>query len=270
MHYVEAGDGEPVILLHGFPESWYSWRHQIEALAPNYHVIVPDQRGYNETENRPPYDTETLQRDILALMDHLGLKSAHVVGHDWGAAIAWLLAIYHPSKVRTLTICNVPHPVLFERGVRRPRQMVRSWYMAAFQLPWLPERVLAMRNYHILARTLIHDCRPETFTREDIKAILAGWRRQGLNGGLNWYRALVRNRRPLPEPVPPVQAPTLLVWGEKDIALGKDLTYGTEEFVPNLKVEYLPEASHWVQQDEPWTVNRQILSHLAANADGRE
>ncbi|MFN0146781.1 MAG: alpha/beta fold hydrolase [Dehalococcoidia bacterium] len=263
MHYVEAGSGEPVVFLHGFPESWYSWRHQIAALAPHFRVIAPDQRGYSETEKRGPYDTDTLQEDILALVRHLGGGPAHIVAHDWGGAIAWLLAIHHPEAVRSLTICNLPHPALMQRALRRSfRQLRRSWYMFAFQLPLLPQRVLAARNYHWLARNLINDCRPGTFTREDMKEILASWRRQGLDGGVNWYRALFRHPRRLPEPVPVIEAPTLVIWGEEDQFLGKELTEGTGDYVRDLEIHFLPGVSHWVQQEEPATVNRLLLAHL--------
>jgi len=262
MHYVEAGSGPTVVLLHGFPENWYSWRHQIAALAPRYRVVAPDLRGYNETENAGPYDTDTLQQDVLALLDHLGEDQVHLVAHDWGAAIAWLIGMNHGERLRTLTICNVPHPALFQAGLRRPRQLLRSSYIFFFQIPWLPEKLLAAQGYHGLARGIIRDCQPGTFSRDDVKAFLESWRRQGLGGGINWYRALVRHRRPLADRVPLVGVPTLLIWGENDRALGKDLTYGTETYVRDLEIQYLPNASHWVQQDAPARVNEVLLRHL--------
>ena len=262
MHYVEAGTGPTVVFLHGFPESWYSWRHQIAALAPHYHVVAPDLRGYNETENAGPYDTDTLQQDVLALFDHLGQEQVHLVAHDWGAAIAWLIGINHPERLKTLTICNVPHPALFQGGLRSPRQLLRSWYIFFFQIPWLPEHLVAADNYRRVARGIIRDCKPGTFTRQDVKTFLAGWRRQGLGGGINWYRALMRSRQPLPDPVPLVPVPTLLVWGENDRALGKELTFGTEDYVRDLEIQYIPDTSHWVQQEEPARVNELLLRHL--------
>ncbi|MGD9932291.1 MAG: alpha/beta fold hydrolase [Dehalococcoidia bacterium] len=263
MHYVVAGVGETVLMLHGFPESWYSWRHQIAALASYYRVIAPDLRGYNETESQGPYDTDTIQADVLSLLDHAGVERAHVVAHDWGGAIAWLLAIGHPERVQSLTVCNIPHPALFQRGLRRnPRQMLRSWYIAFFQIPWLPERVLAAHRYHTLARMLINDCRPGTFTREDLGHMLASWRRSGLGGGIGWYRALLRHPRRLPRPVPTVTAPTLMIWGEDDSALGRDLTDGTEQYVEKFELKLLPNTSHWVQQEEPRAVSEMILEHI--------
>jgi pimeloyl-ACP methyl ester carboxylesterase len=269
MHYVEAGSGDLVVFLHGFPESWYSWRHQLQALAPKYRVVAPDQRGYNETEKLGPYDTGTLQDDILGLIEHLGEKQAHIVAHDWGAAIAWLLAINHPEAVRTLTICNVPHPAVFQKQLRRnPRQWLRSWYILFFQLPWLPQRILAYRRYHNLARGIINDCAAGTFTRGDVLTMLEHWRRQGLDGGVNWYRAAIRKPQRLPDPVPTITAPTLMVWGEDDVALGKELTYGTDEYVNDLDLHYLPNTSHWVQQEKPAAVNALLLAHLERHAGG--
>lgn len=264
MHYAEAGSGDDVILfLHGFPESWYSWRHQLAHFAPRYRVIAPDLRGYNETEARGPYDTTTLQEDVLALIRHLGVERVHLVAHDWGAAVAWLLAIHHPEVLRSLTICNVPHPAIFAQQLRRnPRQLLRSWYMFFFQLPWLPEKFLASQGYQRLARMIIRDTKPGTFTREDVTQMLEAWRRHGLGGGVNWYRAAIRKRQPLPDPVPVILTPTILVWGEDDVALGKELTYGTDRYVHDLAVHYLPNTSHWVQQEEPERVNRFIEAHL--------
>lgn len=265
MHYVEAGAGaETVVLLHGFPEFWYAWRHQIAALAPHYRVVAPDLRGCNETQGREPYDVVTLQNDVLGLLKSLGAEPVHLVGHDWGGGLAWLLAMNHPDSLRSLTICNAPHPEIFRRGIRKPRQLARSWYWLFFQIPWLPERVLALKSYHVLARTLIRDCRPETFFRDDVKAYLAAWRRQGLGGGINWYRALMRNRTILPKSMPKITTPTLLIWGERDVALGRELSEGTEAFATNLRVERLPGIGHWVQQDAPEAVNALLIDHFAS------
>jgi pimeloyl-ACP methyl ester carboxylesterase len=266
MHYVEAGAGETVLFLHGFPESWYSWRHQLAALAPSYRVVAPDQRGYSETEARGPYDTDTLQQDVLALMKHLGVEKVHLVAHDWGAAVAWLLAMEHADALHTLTICNVPHPALMTTGIRKPRQLLRSWYIFFFQLPKLPELFLSRGNYQGLARMIIRDCRPGTFTRDDVKEMLASWRRQGLGGGVNWYRAVFRNLARPGQPWPMITVPTQLIWGEDDVALGKELTYGTEEYVKDLTVHYLPNTSHWVQQEEPAKVTEFILEHIRRGA----
>jgi pimeloyl-ACP methyl ester carboxylesterase len=264
VHRVEAGSGsETVLFLHGFPEQWYSWRHQIAAFSPDYRIVAPDLRGYNETEATGPYDTATLQQDVLSLIDLLGVERVHLVAHDWGAAIAWLIAINHPEVLRSLVIMNVPHPRMFEKGLRSPRQLLRSWYVFAFQLPWLPERAVARDSYRPLARGIIRQCAPGTFTRDDIKVMLEGWRRQGLAGGINWYRAALRHRQPLPDPLPTIEIPTTMIWGENDVALGKELTVGTEDYVANLTLNYLPAVSHWVQQEAPGQVNAFLREHFS-------
>ena len=263
MHWAEAGEGETVLFLHGFPESWYSWRHQLSALAPHYRVVAPDMRGYNDTEARGPYDTATLQQDVLALIRELGVSRVHLVGHDWGGAVGWLLAINHQDVLLSWTACNIPHPSIFARQLRRNfRQLRRSWYVFFFQVPWLPEHLLAFQGYHRLASGLINDCKPGTFTREDMKEILRGWRKHGLGPGVNWYRAALRHPARLANPVPMIEVPTMMVWGEDDIALGKELTYGTAEFARDFAIHYLPNTSHWVQQEEPATVNQLLLNHL--------
>ncbi len=264
MHWVEAGAGhETIVFLHGFPEHWYSWRHQLAEFSQAYRVVAPDLRGYNETENRGPYDTGTLQQDVIELLDHLRLEKVHLVAHDWGAAIAWLLGMNRPERLLSLAIMNVPHPKLFEKGIRSPRQLLRSWYVFAFQIPWLPEKVLAANRYQALARSIIRSCKAGTFTRDDARTMLESWRLQGLGGGLNWYRAAVRSRIPLPDPLPRITVPTTMIWGESDAALGKELTYGTGEYVEDLTVHYLPDVSHWVQQEAPQQVNDYLREHFA-------
>ncbi len=262
MHYVEAGAGEPVVLLHGFPECWYSWRAQIPTLADGYLVIAPDLRGYHETEARGPYDTTTLQHDVLGLIASLGEKRAHIVGHDWGGAIAWLLAIQHPEAVRSLAILNIPHPACFQAGLRSLSQLRKSWYIAFFQLPWLPERILAADGYERFSQMLFRGIPPGARRRRDRAFYLDSWRTHGLSGGINWYRALLRNRARLPDPVPQVTAPTTMIWGEEDIALGKDLTVGTERYVHDLDLHYLPGVGHFVQQEVWERVNELLLGHL--------
>lgn len=265
MHYVEAGSGETLLFVHGFPENWYSWRHQLEAFAGQYHVVAPDMRGYNETDQCGPYDTDTLQDDLVALIDHLGVERVHLVGHDWGAGIAWLFAMNHADRLRSLTICNVPHPAIARDMLKSPPQLMKSWYMLFFQLPWLPEMALSTKNYQVLARAIIRDCRPGTFTREDIQFYLDSWRDHGLSGGINWYRALFRSRKQLADPVPIITTPTLVIWGRNDRFLGEELTRNTEAYVAKLELHLLPGISHWVQQEAAGEVNRLLAAHLSAN-----
>ncbi|MCH2656709.1 MAG: alpha/beta hydrolase [Dehalococcoidia bacterium] len=267
VHYVEAGSGELVILLHGFPDCWYSWRHQIKALSTQYHVIAPDLRGYNETDNTGPFDIETLREDVIQLINHLGSKRAHIIGHDWGGAIAWSLAISNPEVVQTLGICNIPHPANFFKGLRTFTQLKRSWYIFFFQIPLLPERLLARNNYQGFAR-LMSRIKPNT--DEDVKFYVNSWKKYGLSGGINWYRAMARNivkgktslTRNLNSSMQ-VVARTTMIWGEKDFALGKELTFDTDQYVPDLAIFYLPDNGHFVQQEAPETVNKLLLEHLS-------
>ena len=262
MHYVEAGEGEPVIFLHGFPECWYSWRRQLPALAGSYRVIAPDLRGYHETEARPPYDSGTLQADVLGLLEALGDRSAHIIGHDGGGAVAWLLAMNHTEAVRSLAILNMPHPALFRAGLRSLAQLRRSWYIALFQLPWLPERALAWHGYRPLTRAIFRGIPPGEERTRDLAFYRQSWREHGLTGGINWYRAIPRNLQRLPDPVPIITTPTTMIWGEDDFALGKNLTVGTERYVRDLDLHYLPGVGHFVQQEAPDRVNQLLIAHL--------
>ncbi|HRE49286.1 MAG TPA: alpha/beta hydrolase, partial [Aggregatilineales bacterium] len=191
-----ALEGDPdaplVLLLHGFPEFWYSWRHQIKALAAaGYRVAAPDQRGYNLTEKKPPYDLITLSNDAAGVITALGKEKAFVVGHDWGGGVAWIMGAYHPEMVEKVVICNVPHPLVMAKMLRSsPRQLLKSWYMLFFQLPALPEALLAMRNYKALVDTLKS---VSTVTPEEIEYFKVAWKQPGaLNGSLNWYRIAFR------------------------------------------------------------------------------
>ena len=276
MHYVESGSGELVILLHGFPDCWYTWRHQIKALSTKYHVIAPDMRGYNETDNTGPFDIETLREDVIQLINHFGSKQAHVIGHDWGGAIAWSLAISNPKVVQTLGICNIPHPANFFKGLRTFAQFKRSWYIFFFQIPFLPEKFLARNNYQQFARSM-YGIGPNT--DEDSNFYVDSWQKYGLSGGINWYRAMARNIflrgvqqkggsffSPTVENLNKsmqVAARTTMIWGEKDFALGKELTFNTDQYVPNLTISYLPDVGHFVQQEAPETVNKLLLEHLS-------
>ncbi len=270
MHYAAAGEGEPVVLLHGFPECWYSWRKQIPALAEGYRVIAPDLRGYHETDKRGPYDTTTLQEDVLGLLDALGEDSAHLVGHDWGGAIAWQLAMGYRQAVRSLAILNIPHPALSIKGLGSIAQLRRSWYMFFFQLPWIPEQFLARNGYRQLANTLLQGIPPGEERSADLAFYRQSWEEHGLSGGINWYRALFRSPRRLTDPVPIVTAPTTMIWGEEDFALGKELTVGTERFVEDFELHYLPGVGHFVQQEAPERVNELLLGHLARARGGSD
>jgi pimeloyl-ACP methyl ester carboxylesterase len=267
LHYVEAGEGPLVVLLHGFPEFWYGWRFQIPALAAaGFRVVAPDMRGYN-LSSRPSgvaaYAPRRLAADIRDLIAERGSDRARLAGHDWGAAVAWLTAMAHPDAVERLAILNVPHPRRMLEGLRTPRQMARSWYIFFFQLPWLPEQLLRAGRWRALRSMFERDARPGAFTPADIERYVEAWSRPGaMTAMINYYRATFRRPPggPTGRGMPPVKAPTLVIWGERDHVLGPELADPRRADVPNLeRVVRLPDASHWVQLDEPDRVNELLI-----------
>jgi pimeloyl-ACP methyl ester carboxylesterase len=258
-----------VVLLHGFPDFWYSWRNQIPALAAaGYRVVAPDMRGYNlsdKPEGIQAYRPELLARDVAQLIRALGAESAVVVGHDWGAMVAWFFAMRHGGLLEKLVILNVPHPRAFARGLANPVQLLRSAYAGFFQLPWLPEALIAAGDFALLRRLLATDpCRPGAFSDEDIARYVEALSRPGaLSAALNYYRAAVRYPWLHMERI---ERPVLVVWGEQDHYLGPELAEPDPRWVPNARVERLPLASHWVHMDEPEAVNAMILGFLAEGA----
>lgn len=268
-HLVEAGpaQGPLVLLLHGFPEFWYGWRRQIPALASRFRVVAPDLRGYNLSDKPTSgYDWRTLASDVPALIRALGADRAHVVGHDWGGAIAWYAAMLSPEVVDRLVILNAPHPWRFQQELREnPGQVMRSWYMGLFQVPGLPEWLLTSGQGRGVATMLRTTSSPGTFSRAELAAYRrAIVRYRAASSALAYYRALPASARALrEEPERRVEAETLLIWGLDDVALGPGLTEGLEPWVPRLRVERLPGASHWVQHERPEIVNRLVLDALA-------
>lgn len=268
LHVVRAGpaDGTPVLLLHGFPEFWYGWRRQIGPLAAaGCRVIVPDLRGYN-LSSRPrgsrQYTPERLQRDVLALLDHERLAQASIVGHDWGGLLGWWLAIHHPQRVARLAVLNAPHPQVFRDHLRRhPGQLLRSAYLLFFQLPVLPETLLRTGDYFWLRKGLQWTSRRDAFSTADLARYREAWAQPGaLTGMLAWYRGL-RHLPPTAAPLP-VEKPVLIIWGERDFALARRLADDSLAQCTAGRLELLPQASHWVQHEEPATVNRLLLAFL--------
>ena len=269
LHYREAGSGPLVVLLHGFPEFWYSWRHLMPALAEaGYHAIAPDMRGYNlsgKPQGVEAYAIDTLADDIAALIESVGERRAHIVGHDWGGAVAWHLAMRHRQLVDHLVVLNAPHPRAFARALRSPGQLWRSRYMLYFQLPNLPEAAIRRNDFAIVRRIFRDDpTRPDAFTELDIDRYIAALSRPwALASALNYYRAAARFRpRRSPGYSSRIEAPTMLVWGDRDRYLGRGLSEGLERWVPNLTVEHLPEASHWVLADAPEEVEQLVVNFL--------
>jgi epoxide hydrolase 4 len=267
LHYVEAGEGPLVVLLHGFPEFWFAWRDQIDALATaGFRVVAPDMRGYN-LSSKPAgvasYALPLLAADVRDLIaERGGQTGALLAGHDWGAVVAWATAAYHPESVRRLAILNVPHPRRMLEGLRTARQLRRSWYMLFFQLPWIPEWLLRRRRFEALRGPLEHDARAGAFTPADIDRYVEAWSQPGaLPAMLGYYRAAVRARLTRsPQELAPVTAPTLVIWGERDRHLGAELAEPHAADVPGLqRVERIPSASHWVAHDEPEIVSRLLI-----------
>jgi epoxide hydrolase 4 len=272
LHYVEAGEGPLVVLLHGFPEFWYGWRRQIEPLAQaGFRVVAPDMRGYN-LSGKPSavadYSADRLAGDVRDLIAERGggAEGARLAGHDWGGAVAWATAIRHPAAVARLAILNLPHPRRMFEGLRTWRQLRRSWYMLAFQLPGASERALRARRFAALRRGFA-DARPGAFAVSDLDRYVEAWSQPGaLTGMLNYYRAALRpGTSSRGAPMAAVQAPTLIIWGERDRFLGAELAEPHPEDVPRLeRVVRIPGASHWVAVDEPELVNRLLVEFFGA------
>jgi pimeloyl-ACP methyl ester carboxylesterase len=277
LHYVEAGEGPLVVLLHGFPEFWYSWRFQIPALAAaGFRVIAPDMRGYN-LSSKPTgvgaYAMDRLAGDVRDLIHERGESRAHLAGHDWGGAVAWGAAALHPEVIDRLAVLNLPHPRRMLQGLRTKAQLRRSWYMCAFQLPGLPERLVARHRWKWLRAGFEHDARPGAYTVADIELYTHAWSQPGaLTGSINYYRAAFR-RPPRGGGAARIEAPTLVIWGERDRYLGAELADPDPRDVPRLqRVVRLPAASHWVAADEPERVSELLISHFrgVGSGDGAE
>jgi pimeloyl-ACP methyl ester carboxylesterase len=266
LHCVSAGSGPLVVLLHGFPEFWYSWRHQMHALADvGFRAVAPDLRGYH-TSDRPlgvrNYAIDLLVTDVAELIVALGSARAIVIGHDWGGFIAWHLALQRPELVERLVILNAPHPAAIRREMRNPRQWLRSWYVFVFQLPGLPEWLLAAGDGALQRRVFGRTpSRPNAFTPEDLQKYREAFpTRRDWTAPVNYYRAAFRYRPS--RRLVPILTPTLLVWAERDPYLGPRLSHGLEPWVPNLRVERLPDVGHWLQNEAPERVNELILRFL--------
>ncbi|HEY9901926.1 MAG TPA: alpha/beta hydrolase [Candidatus Sericytochromatia bacterium] len=266
LHYVTQGEGPLMLMLHGFPEFWYSWRHQIPELAKDYKVVALDLRGYNESDKPPQQSAYVMSefiKDVEGVIKGLGYDRCVLVGHDWGGAIAWNFAYAHPEMLERLIVLNIPHPAKFAEGMRIPQQLLRSSYVFFFQLPLLPELLLQASDYEAIANALTGMAVDKsTFSTADIEAYKnAAAKRGALTAMLNYYRNALSNFRQQDWSL--LQVPTLMIWGEEDKALGKELSYGTEAYVRDFQIHYIPNCSHWVQQEQPELVNRYIREFLA-------
>lgn len=269
IHYVEAGDaGAPlVILLHGFPDFWWGWRHQIGPLTDaGFRVIAPDQRGYN-LSGKPlgprAYDLDVLATDVLALAEALGSSRTRLVGHDFGGLVAWQVASRNPERVERLGIINAPHPeVVGAYMLRHPTQMMRSLYAGFFQLPFLPEAVLSAADYTVMRQALTGSSQQNVFSPDDLERYRQAWAEPGaLTAMLNWYRALPL-RSQLEDPR--VHVPTMVIWGLRDRFLEKGLADESLALCDQGQFLGFDRASHWVQLEEAPAVNAALAAFLKA------
>jgi len=272
LHVVLAGpeDGDPVVLLHGFPECWYAWHAFVEPLADaGYRVIVPDQRGYNASEKPADvgaYHVDSLAGDVSGLLDALGHEDAHLVGHDWGAYVAWWVGLHAPERLRTLSVLNVPHPTAFRRALMRdPRQLLRSWYVLFFQLPRLPEALARAGNWRTLTSLFERSSRPGTFDETDFERYRTAWAVDGAYTAMvNWYRAIGRsNPRPQTRSVRP---PTLVCWGANDEFLLESLASDSVQFCEDGRLVVLDDATHWLHHECPERILDELMNQFERDA----
>ncbi|MEO0408036.1 MAG: alpha/beta hydrolase [Cyanobacteria bacterium P01_A01_bin.135] len=264
LHYVTQGEGPLMLMLHGFPEFWYSWRHQIPEFARRYKVVALDMRGYNESEKPPgveAYRPSEVAKDVAEVVRALGYEQCTLVGHDWGGAIAWNVAYDYSARVERLVVMNIPHPSLGAKALQNPQQLLRSWYIFLFQLPGLPELLLSANDHQLIGQMLSETVvNQQTFTPEDIVRYRQAVAHPGaLTAMVNYYRnifSLNSDRRGV------LDIPALMIWGEEDVALGKELTYGTERYVRDFQIRYIPGCGHWVQNEQPELVNQYMWEFL--------
>jgi epoxide hydrolase 4 len=272
LHYVECGAGDDlVILLHGFPECWYSWRHQLPVLGERYQVVAPDMRGYNLSDKPKgveSYRIELLVQDIVELIDHFGKKKAAIVAHDWGAGVAWALAQRHPEVVSKLVAMQVPPPAAWRANFTL-RQLRYSWYMFFFQLPRLPEWWASANDFARIDKMYRETTvRADVFSAEDIAVYKEALRQPGaLTSTINYYRAnvfrsLVRGGVETPDHGG-IKVPTLFIYGEHDMAIVPETVRGLDRFIDAPYRELrIPDSGHWVQNEAVAEVNNALLDFL--------
>ena len=268
LHYVTEGDGPLMLLLHGFPECWYSWRHQIREFSKDYKVVALDLRGYNQSDKPKAvsdYALPKLIADVAGTIRALGHEKCILVGHDWGGVIAWAFAYAHPDMLEKLIALNFPHPAKYAEGLRTFQQLRRSWYILLFKLPVLPEWLLKLNNYAAIRAAFRAPAtnNPEACTEADVNKLVEAAAKPGaLTGMMNYYRSIFRFKSFWNRDWEVLEVLTLMIWGEDDVALGKELTYGTEAYVAHLQLHYIPDCSHWVQQEQPALVNQYMRMFL--------
>lgn len=272
LHVVMAGpeDGEPIILLHGFPEFWYGWKNQIPFLAEQgYRVIVPDQRGYNLSDKPDAarhYTLDTLAQDVVNLATALNYDKINLVGHDWGGVVAWWVATLFPDKLKKLIILNVPYPTVIAHQLMKGNiiQLLKSWYIGFFQIPFIPETLVSLSDYEIMANAIQQSATPGSFSTEDMNLYRRAWSQPGaMTSMMNWYRALARNAIENDSHIEQhIVTPTLILWGEKDRFLGKEMAQPSVELCDKGELIFYPDATHWLQHDKADSANEEIHRFL--------
>ncbi len=273
---------EPLIFLHGFPESHRTWRHQLHNLAADFRVIAPDQRGFggsDKPQEVEAYKTDWVVEDLIALADALGVGHFTLVGHDWGGAAAWLAALRHPDRIARLVIVNAPHPLIFQRTVIEDEaQRAASQYMRAFRAPGMETGIKTMGLETFLEKTFAKHVDMRLLSESERQAYLDDWAQPGaLIAMLNWYRASnievpeTGEKARLPHwthaPFPKLKMPVLVVWGLRDQALLPIQLEGLDKYVTDLRVISEPEAGHFIPWEKPETVTRAIRAFIAETPD---
>lgn len=275
LHYAETGSGDNlVLLLHGFPEFWYSWRNQLNALGKDFHVVAPDLRGFNLSDkptNVDDYKIDRLVDDVIGLIDHFGASQAAIVGHDWGGGIAWAVALKHPDRVSKLAVMQAP-PAAIWRANMTTKQLLRSWYMFFFQIPRFPEWLLRQKNFEAIEKSFTEKViRKNTFSQGDVELYKEAARQPGaLTGAINYYRANVMDRlrakkesTSSPSSGVRVKVPTLFIFAEQDFAILPETVRGIEKYIDAYYREVrIPDSGHWVQNEAAEEVNIALLDFL--------
>ena len=265
LHTALAGpqDGEPVILLHGFPDAWFGWEPQIKALVgAGFRVIAPDQRGYNlsdKPEGVKAYSLEILAADIAGLADSLGLKRFNLAGHDFGGLVSWTMAMRYPDRLKRLAILNVPHPSVMRRYIgKHPAQVLRSWYAFFYQLPVLPEMAMKANNWRFLISAMARG-----LSREQRNRYREAWAQpEAMKSMINWYRNMLRASTSRASKRPAITNPTLVIWGKLDPHISYEMAQPSADLCADGRLVTVEKATHWVMMDAPDEVSRLLIEHF--------
>jgi len=267
LHVAEAGDpaGKVILFLHGFPEFWYGWHQQLSSFSKHgFRAVAPDQRGYN-LSSKPPgvkaYTLNHLTADMAALIKQLTAEKIILVGHDWGGGVAWAMAQKYPDLIEKMIILNMPHLDVFKAHLRKsPKQAFKSWYTGFFQIPRLPELAISAFHFKLLQRSMVKSALPHTFSPIDVARYKLAWRQPGaLTAMINWYRAYKYHTAAA---AGQILVPTLLIWGKKDYFLEEEMAQPSIDKCRHGRLEFVPDATHWLHHEKPEQVNQLILGFI--------